>query len=168
MIETFVQAEGWPEAGWEALAERAVSQALSVSPYAVFLTLATPIEIAIRLASDADVQALNKDYREKDKPTNVLSFPMLEPEAIAGLACGDESEMEILLGDIILAHETCVREAAEKNVPLTAHATHLIVHGTLHLLGYDHIGDDEANEMETLERKAMAALGLHDPYDDED
>ena len=168
MIETFVQAEGWPKADWESLAERAVFQALSASSYAMFLTLATPIEIAIRLASDADVQALNKDYRENDKPTNVLSFPMLDAEEMAGLADGDESEMEILLGDIILAYETCAREAIEKNVPLAAHATHLIVHGTLHLLGYDHIADDEANEMETLERRAMAALGLHNPYDDED
>jgi len=195
VIEVMVQAENWPEQGWQGLAERVVEAALTATPYAPLLTALTPVEIAIRLTSDAEVQALNRDYREKDKPTNVLSFPMLEREELDELLTrhpresGDpsdnenrspddmdsrfrrndeSSEQEILLGDIILAYETCAREATEKDIPLADHAAHLIVHGTLHLLGYDHMGDAEALEMETIERQVMAALGLHDPYDDED
>ena len=209
MIDVAVQAENWPEHDWQALAERACCAAAAASEFNAFLTYPTPIEIAIRLTSDAEVHALNRDYRDKDAPTNVLSFPMLEGEELADLIsahpersrgttsseveklghvdlgsarispstslgmsgdCEDAEtpEPETLLGDIILAYETCAREAAIKNIRLEAHATHLIVHGTLHLLGYDHIDDDEACVMETLERTIMAGLGLHDPYDDED
>ncbi len=209
MIDVAVQAEDWPEQGWQALAERVVAEAVNVSSFAALAALAHSIEIAIRLTSDAEVHALNRDYRGKDAPTNVLSFPMLEGEELEALVSahpersrGTNSSAvensntaslgsarpspstslgmsgdweyaetlnpEILLGDIILAHETCAREADEKNIPLADHAAHLIVHGTLHLLGYDHLGDAEALEMESIERKVMAALGLHDPYDDED
>lgn len=171
MIEVMVQAENWPEQGWQGLADRVVEAALSTTPYATLRTALTPVEIAVRLTTDAEVQTLNRDYREKDKPTNVLSFPMLEREELDELLtrhARESAEQEILLGDIVLAHETCAREAAEKNIPLADHAAHLIVHGTLHLLGYDHMGDAEALEMETIERQVMAALGLHDPYDDED
>ena len=164
MIDTIVQAACWPEGDWQALADGAVAAAVRASDFALLVSAHTPIEIAIRLTSDAEVQTLNRTYRGKDAPTNVLSFPMLEPDALATLP----TDREILLGDIVLAHETCAREATEKNIPLEAQATHLIVHGTLHLLGYDHIDDDEAQAMETLERRIMAGLGLHDPYDDED
>ena len=164
MIDVAVQADGWPEHDWQALAERASTQALTATPYALLLTSPAPIEIAIRLTSDAEVQVLNRDYRGKDAPTNVLSFPMLEREELADMP----TDRETLLGDIILAYETCAREAAAKNISLEAHATHLIVHGTLHLLGYDHMEDAQALDMEMRERAAMAALGLHDPYDDED
>ncbi len=137
-----------------------VEATLAATPLAALAAL--PLEISIRLSDDAAVQALNRAYRGKDLPTNVLSFPMYAADEVAGLAASDDPE--ILLGDIILAHETCAREALARGVALEAHAKHLIVHGTLHLLGYDHIGDEEAEAMEALERVIMAKLGLHDPY----
>ena len=125
------------------------------------------VEVSVKYSDDDEVRTLNAAYRGKDKPTNVLSFPMLQFDLIELLE-GDAPELaddgEILLGDIILAHGVCAREAAEKNISVTTHATHLIVHGMLHLLGYDHIDDAEAEEMEEIERAALASLGLSDPY----
>jgi probable rRNA maturation factor len=164
MIEADILDEGWPKGvDWEASGARAVQAAVAATPFASLLSATTKTEIAIRLTSDAEVQALNRDYRGKDQPTNVLSFPMMTPEELATLS---DTIPEILLGDIALALETCVREAAEKGVLFEAHATHLIVHGVLHLLGYDHMGLDEAEAMEAIERRVMAGLGLHDPYGD--
>ncbi len=166
MLETAVINEGWPDAtDWEALAAAATLAAVARTPYAGLADAHTATEIAVRLTSDAEVRVLNADYREKDKPTNVLSFPMLAPEEIADLATS--TAPEVLLGDIILAQGVCETEAAEKGISVAAHATHLIVHGTLHLLGYDHIEDAEAESMEALERAAMADLGHADPYGDE-
>lgn len=169
MIEAIAQVEGWPEHDWQALAERAVHAAVVVSAAAPLLTRPEPMEIALRFTSDAEVHALNRDYRGKDAPTNVLSFPMLSEAELADLVANGVTDHapEIMIGDIVLAHETCAREAGGKSIALADHAAHLIVHGTLHLLGYDHMGDADAREMETRERTAMAALGLHDPYDDE-
>jgi probable rRNA maturation factor len=164
MIEVAIAVEPiWgADAGWEACAIRAVNAAVS-SGHAVALANAeAAIEVSLRFADDAEVQTLNRDYRQKDKATNVLSFPMHAPEEIGGLAHNDDAEL--MLGDIILAHGVCAREAAERNISVEAHATHLIVHGTLHLLGYDHIDEGEAAVMESLEQKIMASLGLHDPY----
>jgi probable rRNA maturation factor len=147
----------WPEGDWNGLSERAVT--------AVFASCATAIpnaEISLRLTDDAEVHALNWDYRGKDKPTNVLSFPQYAPADIADLAASHDPE--ILLGDIVLARETCAREAAEKGVSLTDHAMHLIVHGTLHLLGHDHMDDAAAEAMEALEVKALASMGIGNPY----
>ena len=167
MIETALIDEGWPDiADWEALAASAVSAAIASTPHAGLAAMGADVEIAVRLTGDEEVQALNRDYRQKDKPTNVLSFPMVQPDLIDGLANSDDGE--ILLGDIVLARETCAREAEERGVPVSAHAAHLIVHGTLHLLGYDHMRDDEAEAMEALEREIMVGLGLHDPYAIED
>ena len=164
MIETATINEGWPDAAdWEALAASAVSIAIAATPHGALTGRDACVEIAVRLTDDAEVQTLNRDYRHKDKPTNVLSFPMIPPDLIASLA--NTSDAEILLGDIVLARETCAREAAARGVSVEAHATHLIVHGTLHLLGYDHMQDDEAEAMESLERQIMATLGLHDPYE---
>lgn len=163
MIETGVQAENWPHGvDWEELAERAVLTACRESDHAALATAPAIIEVAIRLTDDDEVHALNRDWRGKDKPTNVLSFPMHAPEHVGALA--GFAEPEALLGDIVLARETCTAEAAEKDVPLEAHAAHLIIHGMLHLLGYDHEDDSAAETMEALERQAMAGLGLHDPY----
>lgn len=164
MIETALQAEPcWPEHDWEALASAAVEAAIAATPHGELAQIDAIVEVAVRLTDDAEVQTLNRDYRHKDKPTNVLSFPMVQPDLIDNLANTDDGE--VLLGDIVLAHETRIREAAEREVPVEAHATHLIVHGTLHLLGYDHMRDDEADAMESLEREIMATLGLHDPYE---
>ncbi|WP_340316917.1 rRNA maturation RNase YbeY [Rhizorhabdus argentea] len=164
MIEVAVQAEpGWDDGtDWEALATEAVIAALGTTPNAEILTASYTAEVSIRLTDDDEVQALNRQYRSKDKPTNVLSFPMVQDDLLESLANGDDGE--VLLGDIILARGVCEREAAEKGVATAEHATHLIVHGTLHLLGYDHIADDEAEAMEDLERAALASLGIDDPY----
>jgi len=166
MIETALLNEGW-DAGtdWAALATRAADCAIRLSPHAHLAEIDTPVEIAIRLTRDAEVQSLNRDYRGKDKPTNVLSFPMFAPEEIAELA--DSPFPEIMLGDIVLAQETCAREAQDKGIAMAAHATHLIVHGVLHLIGFDHISETDAEEMEGLERLIMAQLGHDDPYGDE-
>jgi probable rRNA maturation factor len=160
MLDIAVQVEPpWPEGAWEALADRTVSEALGATPHAGLAMGPSMTEISIRLTSDDEVHTLNRDYRGKDQPTNVLSFPMLDAEELSS-----STAPELLLGDIVLAHGVCAREAEEKSVTLEAHATHLIVHGMLHLLGYDHQGSAEAEEMESLERGVMARLGLHDPY----
>ena len=100
------------------------------------------------LSDDAQVRILNRTYRQKDTPTNVLSFPQTGP----------------LLGDIVLARETLLREAAEKHVSLEAHLTHLIIHGWLHLQGFDHQTEAEAQEMEAVEIAALRTLGIDNPY----
>ncbi|WP_417803599.1 rRNA maturation RNase YbeY [Thalassospira lucentensis] len=130
---------------------------------ASLLSVAPVIEIGVRLSDDATVRVLNRDYRDKDKPTNVLSFAALE-SAEDALAFMMAPDMPLLLGDIIIARETCAREAIEQNKPLKNHLVHLAVHGTLHLVGYDHMVDDEAEEMEDLERKILGSLGIDDPY----
>ena len=163
MIEVAVQAEPmWPGDGWEALATHAALAAFRHSPYAELAEAEEEIEISVRFADDAEVRALNAAYRGKDRPTNVLSFPMVQRDLLDGLANTDDGE--VLLGDIILAHGVCEREAAEKGVSTAVHATHLVVHGTLHLLGFDHEGDSEAEAMEAIERSALASLGIADPY----
>jgi probable rRNA maturation factor len=117
---------------------------------------------SVLFTSDDEVHALNREWRDRDKPTNVLSFPMLDRGELAGLALDGPP---VMLGDITLAHATCAREAAEKCVSLEAHAAHLIVHGLLHLAGHDHVDSDaEAEEMEALETAILAKLGISDPY----
>ena len=164
MIETEVLIEGWPaETDWIALAAMAVNAAITGSPHKRLITSEESVEVSIKFTADQEVQALNLSYRGKDKPTNVLSFPMIAPDLIAAIAHMDQGE--IMLGDIVLAFETCAREARDRGVSTAAHATHLIVHGTLHLLGYDHSADEEAETMEALEQAIMASLGLHNPYE---
>ncbi|RVT94879.1 rRNA maturation RNase YbeY [Sphingomonas crocodyli] len=164
MIEVAVQIEaGWDESvDWENLATEAVTAALKVSPQAHILAARYMAEVSVRLTDDDEVHALNRQYRQKDKPTNVLSFPMVQEDLLEGLANSDDGE--VLLGDIILARGVCEAEAADKGVSPATHATHLIAHGTLHLIGYDHMADDEAEHMEDLERAALATLGIDDPY----
>jgi probable rRNA maturation factor len=154
---------GWDdEDSWADLARRAVRAGLSVSPFANLIDKKVSVEVAVKLSDDAEVQGLNANYRGKDKPTNVLSFPMVQPDLLQSLENSDDGEA--LLGDIILARETCEAEAAEKDISLHQHATHLMVHGTLHLLGYDHENEADAERMEDLEVKALASLGLPNPY----
>jgi probable rRNA maturation factor len=155
--------EPWPDAEWEPLAARAAEAAIRKTPYAEWLGWPTCVEVAVRLTSDAEVHALNRQYRSKDKPTNVLSFPMIQPDLLDAVTQNSD-DGEVILGDIVLAHGVCAAEAAERGISVEDHATHLIVHGVLHLLGYDHMGDAEAEAMEDMERAALATLGLHDPY----
>jgi len=153
-----IDIEDWPAGEWDALTERAVEAAGAGEPL-----LANPrLVVSVLFTSDAEVHALNREWRQRDKPTNVLSFPMLAREELANLAAGGPPEM---LGDIALAYETCAREAAEKGVSLEAHATHLVVHGLLHLAGHDHAeSDEQADAMERLETTILAKLGIADPY----
>lgn len=113
--------------------------------------------VAVLLTGDDHIQSLNRDYREIDKPTNVLSFPSDFPSI--------EGELTPL-GDIVLAWETCKREATEKSIPLEHHFSHLLIHGLLHLFGYDHLGEAEAVEMEGHETRLLSKLGVPDPYSD--
>ena len=148
-IEISRNAEGWPEA-FDARAEEAVRAAIAASG----AKITGAAELSVVLTDDAEQRELNAQWRGIDKSTNVLSFPQIEPFGpVAGL-----------LGDVILARETLEREAAEMGVSLADHFTHLMVHGVLHILGYDHIDDDEALVMEGLETKILASLGVADPY----
>lgn len=166
IIETH-EATPWPDAlDWEARAAEAAAAALALTPWAGLADAAPLVEIAVRLTDDAEVHALNRDFRGKDKPTNVLSFPQVQADLLDTLSNSDDGE--ILLGDIVLARETCAREAEEKGISIPDHATHLIVHGTLHLVGYDHMDDAGAQAMEALEVKALASLGIANPYADQD
>ena len=112
------------------------------------------VEMTVRIVDEAESHELNLNYRGKDRPTNVLSFPF---------ECPDEVELP-LLGDLVICRQVVEREAQEQDKPLMAHWAHMVVHGCLHLLGYDHIEDDEAEEMESLETQIMTELGFADPY----
>ncbi len=166
MLEIVTDAgEAWPAGiDWTGLSEKAVRAALEQTPQASLLSLPASVEVSIKLSDDAEIQKLNAAFRGKDKPTNVLSFPMVQADLIEAMANTDDGE--ILLGDIILAQETCAREAEERGISLVDHATHLIVHGTLHLIGHDHENEVEAETMEALEIAALETLGLPDPYGD--
>lgn len=151
----------WPEStDWEALAARAAGALTVVAPELAKECLST----SMIFTSDEEVQVLNAEWRGKDKPTNVLSFPMLAREDLLELP--DDGPPE-LLGDIALAFETCAREAMDKGISLADHTSHLIIHGLLHLAGLDHeISEDDARAMEILEIKALALIGIADPYGD--
>ena len=112
------------------------------------------VEMTVRIVDEPESHELNLNYRGKDHPTNVLSFPF---------ECPDEVELP-LLGDLVICRQVVEREAQEQDKPLMAHWAHMVVHGSLHLLGYDHIKDDEAEEMESLETQIMIGLGFVDPY----
>lgn len=113
-------------------------------------------ELSVVFTNDADIREINAKWRHIDKPTNVLSFP--------AFALQPGQEPGEILGDIVIARETVEREAAEEDKSFDDHLSHLVVHGLLHLMGYDHQNDDEAEQMEALERKILASLGISDPY----
>ncbi len=153
----------WPEmsAGgtdWADLAEAAAEAVMEVAP-----ELDNPrLSASVLFTGDAEVHALNREWRAKDKPTNVLSFPMMTRADLLALPHDGAPE---LLGDLALACETCTREAQDKGVSLADHAAHLLVHGLLHLAGHDHETSPEAaTAMEALEIKALARMGIADPY----
>lgn len=120
-------------------------------------------ELAVMLTDDAGIRTLNRNWRNIDKPTNVLSFPALRPEGTR-----QPDEPPPMLGDIAIAYETTRREADDEGKPFDHHLSHLAVHGFLHLIGYDHETDDEAEEMENLERQILAQLEIPDPYADQE
>ncbi len=156
-----IDSEGWPEGEWETLAERVADAAGHVAPELANARLVT----SLLFTSDARIHELNREWRQRDRPTNVLSFPMLERSDLVHLD-PDDGPPE-MLGDIALAYETCAREAEEKAVTLQDHAAHLILHGFLHLAGHDHeVSDEDADKMEALEVKALALLGIDNPYSD--
>ena len=156
VIDYFLQAPAWKERlpEVEELAGRSALAALTVAEPDLPLERT---ELSLVLANDAFVKELNRDYRGKDKPTNVLSFPALEEDGL-------RQEGELVLGDVILALETCESEAAAQAKSLSDHVAHLTVHGVLHLLGYDHQDASDAREMERLEIEILARLGVADPY----
>ena len=150
-IDISLEAGDWPgEAALTQLVDRAVSAAFAETG------LAGRSELSVVFSDDARVRSLNADWRGKDKATNVLSFPAFP------LAKG--SAPPPMLGDIVLAAETVAREAALEDKPVENHITHLVIHGLLHLLGYDHETDTEAEAMEAIERAALARLAIPDPY----
>lgn len=153
-----------PDVDWENLSQRAAEAAIVASGFEYLLSPDCLIDLAIRYADDATIQPLNADSRGLDKPTNVLSFQYQDAEDLKQLAAQGGGT----LGDLVLSFETIAAEAAAQNKAFDAHVTHLIVHGVLHLLGFDHEQDElQAEDMESRERLAMAALGLADPYGDQ-
>jgi probable rRNA maturation factor len=160
--------DGWrPTTPWITILERTLNTALKTELNAEAFENMPHAELSIVLSDDRTVREYNRDYRAKDKATNILSFPGM-----------DEDELEIFLappvpsapmpplmiGDLILAFETLQRESDEQSKTITDHFTHLIIHGLLHLLGYDHINDDDAHIMEDQERKILSILNIRDPY----
>ena len=163
MLEIALEAdEEWDSSrSWEQLVRGAAEAAIAESAFPRLASSSRPVELSVRLANDDEVRALNGKWRGKDAATNVLSFPLADGDDFVDTKNADR---ELLLGDIVLARGVCAAEAADKGVPIEQHAAHLVVHGTLHLLGYDHHGDAEAAEMETREVRALARLGIPDPY----
>lgn len=149
-VEISVEAGNWPD-GLTPLAEKALLTTLEHCGYAID----GPCEVSVLFTDDAAQRILNKTWRSKDASTNVLSFPQID----------FDDPIEGLLGDISLAYETLVREAQELDKTFEAHFVHLLVHGMLHILGYDHLTSEEALDMETKETNIMGLLGYSDPYD---
>ena len=164
MLEIALEAdEEWDSSrSWDLLVRRAAEAAIAESAFPQLAVSDRRIEISVVLTGDDEVRDLNAEYRGKEKPTNVLSFPMSGPDDLRDTTIAGP---ELLLGDIVLARGICEAEAADKGVSVEQHATHLLVHGTLHLLGYDHQDDAEAADMEAREIRALGRLGIANPYE---
>jgi len=164
LVDCVIEDARWGDLGLEALALRAVTATLMALELAL-----DQYTLCVMGCDDARISILNAQFRGKPVPTNVLSWPA---EDLSPDAPGEEPylpgegtpEDPLTLGDIALAYETCTREAIEGEKALADHTTHLIVHGLLHCLGYDHIDDDDAARMERLEVQILASIGLSDPY----
>ncbi|MGU3399384.1 rRNA maturation RNase YbeY [Brucellaceae bacterium D45D] len=151
-IDIMIEAGPWPD---ESVLEDLVQKAVEAAWSNLGLER-TPSELSVVFTDDASIKLLNAQWRDKDKATNVLSFPAFPVKA--------GSQPGPMLGDIVIAYETVEREAADEGKPVNNHLTHLVVHGFLHLLGYDHETDAEAEEMERREREILHALAISDPY----
>jgi probable rRNA maturation factor len=157
ITEVLVVADGWQiEPGAEDVIQRAIAAAAEIADADT-----GDAELAVMLTDDAGIRTLNSNWRGIDKPTNVLSFPALQPTGPVG-----PDDAPRMLGDIAIAYDTTRREADDEQKPFDHHLSHLAVHGFLHLIGYDHEKDGEAEAMETLEREILAQLGIPDPYAD--
>ena len=158
-VDVIMEDPRWAKAGLEALAERAVAATLT------HLNLAPEAwEVAVLGCDDARIAALNTDFRDKTTATNVLSWPSRERGAQTAGQDPDPPQGDPELGDIALAYETCQREAVAQGKLPEQHFLHLIVHGVLHLLGYDHVRDGDGDLMESHEVAILAELGVDDPY----
>ena len=161
ITEVLVVADCWQsEPDAEAVIQRAVATAAEVVDAILHVDLGEA-ELAVMLTDDAGIRTLNSNWCGIDKPTNVLSFPALPPTGESG-----PDEAPRMLGDIAIAYETMRREADDEQKPFDHHLSHLAIHGFLHLMGYDHETDDDAEAMETLEQQILAQLGIPDPYAD--
>ena len=159
MTEVLVTADCWQtEPGAEAVIHRAIEAAAEIADADT-----DDAELAVMLTDDDGIRTLNQNWRGIDKATNVLSFPALQPTGPVG-----PDDAPRMLGDIAIAYQTTRREADEEQKPFDHHLSHLAVHGFLHLIGYDHESDGEAEAMESLEREILAQLGIPDPYADRD
>ena len=159
LTEVLVVADCWQtEPDAEAVIHRAIEAAAELAE----LAEVGEAELAIMLTDDSGIRTLNSNWRGIDKPTNVLSFPALQAPA------GAPSDAPRMLGDIAIAFETTRKEADDEQKPFDHHLSHLAVHGFLHLIGYDHENDDDAEAMEGLETEILAQLGIPDPYKDRD
>jgi probable rRNA maturation factor len=146
----------------ETLVRRAAEAAVAESAFPQLAAAERPVEISVTLTGDESVRALNAEWRGKDKATNVLSFPMVDGvDLTQAIIAGPE----LLLGDIVVARGVCEAEARDRGVSFENHAAHLLVHGTLHLLGYDHEDAADAQDMEAREVRALARLGIANPYE---
>ena len=152
-IDINIACQGWPEPDeLQQLAERSVAAAIKVAK----IKLSPEAELSLMFGDDAAIKALNQQFRGIDRPTNVLSFP--------GEEISPGEEPGLVLGDIAFALQTLIREADLEGKAFDHHLCHLMIHGFLHLLGYDHLNDSEAEQMESLEIRALATLGIADPY----
>jgi probable rRNA maturation factor len=157
ITEVLVVADCWQaEPDAEAIIQRAVAAAAEIADADV-----GEAELAVMLTDDTGIRTLNSNWRGIDKPTNVLSFPALQPTGAGG-----PDDAPRMLGDVAIAYETTRKEADDEQKPFDHHLSHLAVHGFLHLIGYDHENDDDAETMETLEAEILAQLGIPDPYAD--
>ena len=157
ITEVLVVADCWQD---EPDAEAVIQRAIAAAAETVDADVADA-ELAVMLTDDSGIRTLNSNWRGVDKPTNVLSFPALQPDGGRR-----EDDAPRMLGDIAIAYQTMRREADDEQKPFDHHLSHLAVHGFLHLIGYDHETDDDADAMETLEQEILARLGIADPYAD--
>jgi len=164
MIEIDLDIGDWDkQVNWHMLCEKSIYSIIENSSYSDITHSSYKFSISITLSSNDHVCTLNKQYRGKDKPTNILSFPMIEPKILENINAINTPES--LLGDLVLSHEICKEEAKDKEIAIEAHFQHLIAHGMLHLLGYDHIEDEDAEIMQNIEINALNEINIDNPYE---
>jgi probable rRNA maturation factor len=166
-VDVLISAAAWSRAlpSAAAVCRKAARAAWAGGAPAALKRRAAATELSVVLATDAAIRKLNATYRGKDKPTNVLSFPAGDGNAPAAHV---GAPGEVILGDVVVAYGTVAKEANESGKPLKDHLSHMVVHGVLHLLGYDHEAAPDAETMESLETKILSELGVPDPYSDAD